>query len=101
MEDQTKTQIEKAICKAMDMDMTHYNDQLDFQDGFVSGVSWARSLIEKETGTQLELLWHAKRGDDLATENKRLKHRVNRMLTAGMGKDWGDGFSDEDGYEKV
>jgi hypothetical protein len=58
MQTQEKQQIEQAIAKAMQMDMSHYDDtdEWNFSGGFYSGVSWVRSLIEKETGTRLDVL---------------------------------------------
>jgi hypothetical protein len=54
--DEERQQIEQAIAEAMLMDMSHYDGELAFSDGFFSGVSWVRRLIEKQTGTRLTVM---------------------------------------------
>ena len=56
-----------------------------------------RERIAREALERVDAL--TEENDRLSRENERLRNRVNRMLTAGMGRDWGDGFEDEAGYE--
>lgn len=59
---------------------------------------WREISGLKEDWAADRAIWREK-VEELERENERLKHRVNRMLTAGMGKDWGDGFEDTGAHE--